>query len=102
MQLQPLHGETLGERLRLVVGEHPPDLFLEFHRVRQLARVGQLEELVVGHRTPQEVAEAHREFVVVHRDARRLAGGSALLFDAIEELRRDEHRLEHRPDTVLE
>ena len=55
---EPLAGEVVDQRGRLGVADHPQRLGLEDRRLAELAGLGEVEELVVRHRAPQEVREA--------------------------------------------
>ena len=92
-QLEPLQPEAFGQVTGARVLEQAAGLRLEVGR--KLLRVGQLEEFVVGHRTPEEIAEARsqREFA----DRMRVLGRRGLiLFGAEDEFRRSQHQGDHR------
>jgi hypothetical protein len=63
-QVEPLASEVLGEGSRPRVVEHPIDLGAQGRRVAQLAFFRQIEELLIGHRRPQEVGQARGQLEV--------------------------------------
>ena len=64
-QLQPLAGEVARQLAGARVAQHALRLCLEVARVAQLAGARRLEQLLVGHRAPQEVREARGELEAV-------------------------------------
>ena len=74
-QEQPLRREVVDERVGARVCEHARDLARQAARLRQLARGGDVEQLVVRHAAPEEVRQARRELHVA--DAQTVAPGCA-------------------------
>ena len=64
IELQPLLGELLDERPGPAVLNHPANLRGQLGRLVQLPLVRQLQELLVGHRAPEEVREPGRQFMI--------------------------------------
>ena len=100
-QVQPLPGEVRDERFGSLVGQHALNLLLQHDRILQPAAFGEIEQLIVGNAAPQEKRQTRRElevgdtvYVCFARLARRSFSGGGILFDAEQEIRRDEHRLE--------
>src|SRR5262245_5474497 len=58
---EPLRSEPYGSDERLLVVEHALDLALEAGRRNELARSRRVEEGVVGHGAPEQVAQAARD-----------------------------------------
>ena len=101
VQLEPAVDEVAGERGGPRVGEHAAHLHVEDGGPRELAALGEGEQLVVGDAVPQEEREPRRQLDVVDAVDRRVrVGGRAR--DAEEELRVDEHPLEHGPNARVE
>jgi hypothetical protein len=75
-------------RRRARRGEQARDLGLEAVALRELARVGRVEERVVGRRVPKEVRQARRELVIVEGQRRGVAGRGRAELLAVEEVRR--------------
>ena len=92
-QAEPLADEVLGERRRLRVLEHPLDLPAQRVRLAQLPLLGQGEQLLVGHRAPQEVRQPAGQGEVVE-----LAG----LLAEEQEVRRHHHAQQADADRLLE
>ncbi len=63
-QVEPLAREARDQRARPLVGEHAPRLRLEHRGLAQPARLGEVEQLVVGDAAPQEEGQARRELEV--------------------------------------
>ena len=101
-QGQPLAGEVGGQRRRPRVGQHPPHLALEDPRLAQAARLGEVEQLVVGAAAPQEERQPRRQLEaadgigVSRLEARRLD------LDAVDEPRIGENPLQPHLDAGLE
>ena len=92
-QAEPLADEVLGERRRLGVLEHALDLPAERVGLVQLALLGEGEQFLVGHRTPQEIGQPAGQGEVVE-----LAG----LLAEEQEVRRHQHGLEADAHRLLE
>ena len=92
-ELQPLQPEARGQVLRARILEQAAGLGLEVGREPALARQG--EELLVGHRTPEEVAEPRSQREVGDR-MRVGQGRLVILLGAEDELRRRQHHGHHR------
>ncbi len=99
-QRQPLVGEVVQERRRLRVLEHPPDLGRQILPQLPLCRQG--EQLVVGHAVPEEVREPAGQLVLVDRVGRAGRQVRRVELDAEEEVRRDQHAVQRRPDAQFE
>ena len=82
---EPLAGEVLGHRPRLRVGEHPPHLEREHLGLVEPPGVGQVRQLRVGHRRPEEIREPAGQLVV--GDAIRALDVGPVALDEIEEAR---------------
>ena len=54
LQAQPLRGEPRRQGFRPLVGEQPLQLLVEDRRRAQRARRGRLQQLRIGHRSPDE------------------------------------------------
>ena len=89
--VEPLGGEAIGEAAGLGVGEHAANLGAEDRFVVELCLVGELGELGVGHRVPEEVGEPRGELVVAEGVD---PFGFGFGFDEEEEVGRDEDGLE--------
>jgi len=92
-ELEPLEAEALGQIARARVLEQAARLGFEVGG--KLLRVGQLEELVVGHRAPEEITQARGQGELADR-MRVLGGRGLVLFGAEDELRRSQHDGDHR------
>ncbi len=93
-EAEPLAGEVLREGRRFGVFEHPLDLPAERVRVRcSLPCLGEREQFLVGHRTPQEVRQPRRQREVVEL---------ARLLAQEQEVRRHQHGLEADAHGLLE
>ena len=92
-ELQPLQAEALGQVAGARILEEAARLGFEVGR--ELLGVGQLEEFVVGHRAPEEIAEARSQGELADR-MRVLGGRGVVLFGAEDELRRSQHHRDHR------
>ena len=53
-QIQPLPGEVDCEGLRARIRQHSPDLLLEHRRILEFSLAGDVDQLIVRARTPQE------------------------------------------------
>ena len=73
-QEQPLRREVRDEGPGPLVGDHPAHLLIEDRRLLQLALLGQLQQLVVGHAAPEEERQPRREREIV--DAVRPSPGA--------------------------
>ena len=89
-------------RGRLRIGEHARHLRVEHLRRAQLAPLGQRQQLVVGHRVPQEVAQPRGQLDVRDPVHRGRIGRVAIALDVKQEVRRDEHRLNRERDALLD
>ena len=96
---QPLAGEVLAQSAGARVLEHPPDLLLEHLRVGQAVPAGQLQQLLVRHRRPEEVRQPRGERVIAQRVD---AVAVRLRLHQEQEVRRDQHALERQPQRRLE
>ena len=85
---EPLAGEVLHEGVAARVFQHPVHLRAQHGGLGQIAFVREAEQLVVGHRRPEEVGQARGQLVGVQR-ARR--GGGRRGFDEEKEVRRGQH-----------
>ena len=63
-QVEPLLGEVVDQRLRPLVGQHPPHLLLEHPLASELAAHSHVEQLFVGNTAPEEKREPRRELDV--------------------------------------
>ena len=63
-QVEPLPGKVLGQRLGVLVRQHPRDLGGENQRLVQLALSRQREQPLVRDRAPQEQRQPRGEIVV--------------------------------------
>ena len=102
LQPQPLRGESRRERLRAWVREHARNLRFQDGGLREAALGGEVEQFVVRDRGPEEEREPRREVEV--RDGIALTGGrfGGRLFEAEDERRAGEDRLQRGPDPHLE
>ena len=101
LELEPLPGEILDQRGRLLIAQHPFDLSLEYGRLAQTALSGDSQELGVGHAAPQKVGEARGKFIRAD-GCRGLSGDRPIPLDAIQKIRRHQRGLERRGDALLE
>src|SRR5439155_1749149 len=85
-QVQPLPAEILDQRERPGVLQHPPGLRFADRGVGQLALLREVEQFVVGHRTPQEVRQPRCDLVVAERVAAVGAVGRSV-YSAVASLR---------------
>ena len=99
VEAEPLCREDVAQRVRFRIREHPVDLLQQNIRLVQLVPRCQIEELVVGHRSPQEIGQARGQLVTA--DAKRLVAIAAR-FDSKQKFRRDEHRSQHLFDRFFE
>ena len=97
--MQP-HGPKFdGHPLRFGVLEHPPSLSSERLGLRELTRTSQVHERIVGHRSPQKIAQAIGELEI--GDVRRLVGPLLGTLDAVEELRGNQNSSHQKLDCLL-
>ena len=75
---QPLAGEVGGEGAGARIGQHALHLRIEDGGIVQLPLRGQSDQLVVGHGTPQEVAEARGQLEI----GNGMRGRIGAVFDA--------------------
>ena len=98
LQLQPLQGEVLDQRLGFRVLEHAPHLGVR--DCPQLVLLGQLGQFLVRHGAPQEVRQPRGELVFVQRPDLG-AVGTVVQFGAEQELGRAQHGLHRQLQTGL-
>ena len=98
LETEPLGGEDGAQGVGPPVGEHAADLRPKRVGVAQGPARREVEQLIVGHRGPQEVGQARGELPIV--DPVGIGAGVSPL-DAEQELRRDEDRLQHPLDRDL-
>ena len=102
VELQPLAEEARDAGPGARVVDHAPRLRLELLGGAQLVVFGRGEQLVVGHRAPQHVGQA-RGLLPRRRPLHRLARLRGLAdLDAVQEVRRLQHRLHHHLDALVE
>ena len=63
-QIQPLPGETGGQRVGAWIGEHALHLLLQHRLVRQLTLTGQVQKLLIRRAAPQKVRKPRRQFQI--------------------------------------
>ena len=97
--MQPHGPEFDGHPLRFGVLEHPPSLGSERLGLREFTRTSQVHERIVGHRSPQEIAQAIGELQI--GDIRRLIGALLGSLDAVEEFRRNQNSSHQKLDRLL-
>ena len=93
-QFQPLAGEVIGERGGARVGEQALHLGIERGGGVELAALGEREQFVVRHPTPQEVAEARGQLDIGDRVGPGGVERVRVMLDAEEEVGGDKHGLE--------
>src|SRR4029079_13969527 len=92
---KPLLDKTLDRFSRLAVLQHPSRLLAKRFRFVQLSFGGDAEQLVVWHAEPEEIREPRRNF----RGADESWLGRWIgIFQAKEEMGRDEHALEREEE----
>ena len=64
IELQPLLGELLDERPGAAVLNHPANLRGQLGPLVQLSLARQLQELLIGHRAPEEVRQPGRQLMI--------------------------------------
>ena len=102
LQAQPLCGEAGGKGFGARVRQEAAGLPLEFGGVGEGAGPGQLQELVVGRRAPEEEGQPGREIRVgdpVDAVGTRVGGRP---FDAEDEVGTGQNRLQGGADALLE
>ena len=87
MQLEPLAGEVLDEAIAPRVLDESVDLVTESVTLEG-SGFGGLEELVVRHRTPEQIGKARGEFCV-----REFFAGGRVALDEVDEVAGGEHAL---------
>ena len=87
--MQPLAGEIFDEGAGSRVGEEPVHLSREI--LSQFTAIGQCEQLIIRHRRPEEVGEAHRERVFIDGAVRVFRVLGYGLLDAKQEAWRRKH-----------
>ena len=87
MQLEPLAGEVLDEAIAPRVLDESVDLVTESVTLEG-SGFGGVEELVVRHRTPEQIGQARGEFRV-----REFFAGGRVAFDEVDEMAGGEHAL---------
>src|SRR6185503_9912690 len=102
LQIEPVEDEVARERLGARVFQHARDLLAQHLLVGKLAAHGEVAQLVVRDRVPEEERQlrSERDVVDLVDVARRDAGRRS--FDAIEEIRARENAGEPAADTFLE
>ena len=100
--LEPLAREVLRERDGLGVAQHAAHLGVEHAGLAEAALAGLVQQLVVGHRAPQEVAEAGGELDVGDGMDRRRIGRSAIALDVKQEVRGNQDGLESEREALLD
>ena len=100
-RLQPLTGEIVSQRGGLFIGQHALDLRRQRARRAQFAAFSQRQQLIIRHRPPQEVAQARGQFQVSNLVNLRRVRWVCVVFDAEQEVWRDEHCLNRHLHTLL-
>ena len=98
--VEPLGSEVLDERCRLRIGHEATHLSAKVVLIGELVGSGSAKELGVGHRAPEEIGEARSHLVAV-QDARSGRRWIAIVFEAIEKARREEHCLQNPPERLV-
>ena len=99
--LQPLASKIVRKGRRAFVGQHPFHLRLQDAGLARFSRFSDAQQLVVRHRSPEEVAQSRSQFEVgnlVH------LGGIVRIqvaFDAKEEVRGNQDRLYRQLDALF-
>ena len=101
-QPKPLGREPCSERLGPRVGQHPADLPHEHVRLREPPLVGQLHELGVRPRRPQEERQTRRKVVTGDGEAVGRSHVDRWLFEAEHEVRAREDALQRHPHPGFE
>src|SRR5205814_695933 len=70
-QIEQLGAEVVDQRVRAMIGQHPPHLLLEYHWRAQASLARDRNQLVVWNAAPEKEGEARRQLEI--RDAIRAA-----------------------------
>ena len=91
------------QRERFRIAQHPRHLRVQHRRAAaECPLAGGAQQFRVRHAAPQEIREPRRQFVIAHRNRRLSRRRRLVALDAIEEIRRYQHRLQRRGDSFLE
>ena len=92
LDLQPLRCKAVDKSLGLGIGQHASHLFVKV--VEQASGLSKIEQLVIRHRTPQEVRQTRSQLKCIQLPHSR-GIGRLIQLDSEQKLGRAQSRLDH-------
>src|SRR4051812_41063019 len=99
--VEPLAGEIGDQGIRARIVKKAPDLLIEHGRVLQFALFREVQKLIVGDGAPKEEREPRGQVQIANAVDSAGSGARGILFDAEEEIGRDEQRAESLLDSEI-